>query len=144
MSTLVATAEEFATNLLTESTDPRFLYHNLRHTQRVVDSTKELIEGEKIGNEESKLLLVAAWFHDLGYTVSYENHEEHSCQLSRGFLTKHNCTPTFITNVCNLILATKKWYEPKNELEKIIRDADSSHFHVKNFMATTALLREEV
>ncbi|MDO6471691.1 Pycsar system effector family protein [Maribacter sp. 1_MG-2023] len=144
MSILVSTAEEFATNQLTGNTDPKFLYHNLRHTQRVADSTKELIEGEKIGDEESELLLVAAWFHDLGYTVSYENHEEHGCQLSRDFLTKHNCTPTFITNVCNLILATKKGYEPKNELEKIIRDADSSHFHVKNFMATTELLREEL
>lgn len=143
MSTLVSKAEEFATNQLTGNTDPRYLYHNLRHTQRVVDGTKELITGEKIGEEESELLLVAAWFHDLGYTISYENHEEHSCQLSRDFLTKNNCTPSFITNVCNLILATKKGYEPKNELEKIIRDADSSHFHVKNFMATTELLREE-
>ncbi|SHJ55215.1 Predicted metal-dependent phosphohydrolase, HD superfamily [Maribacter aquivivus] len=143
MSTLVSTAEEFATNQLSGNTDPRYLYHNLRHTQRVVDGTKELITGEKIGEEESELLLVTAWFHDLGYTVSYENHEEHSCQLSRDFLTKNNCTPSFITNVCNLILATKKGYEPKNELEKIIRDADSSHFHVKNFMATTELLREE-
>ena len=143
MSTLVSKAEEFATNQLTGNTDPRYLYHNLRHTQRVVDGTKELITGEKIGEEESELLLVTAWFHDLGYTVSYENHEEHSCQLSRDFLTKNNCTPSFITNVCNLILATKKGYEPKNELEKIIRDADSSHFHVKNFMATTELLREE-
>ncbi|WP_282074981.1 Pycsar system effector family protein [Maribacter aquivivus] len=143
MSTLVSTAEEFATNQLSGNADPRYLYHNLRHTQRVVDGTKELITGEKIGEEESELLLVAAWFHDLGYTISYENHEEHSCQLSRDFLTKNNCTPSFITNVCNLILATKKGYEPKNELEKIIRDADSSHFHVKNFMATTELLREE-
>ena len=54
MSTLVSKAEEFATNQLTGNTDPRYLYHNLRHTQRVVDGTKELITGEKIGEEETE------------------------------------------------------------------------------------------
>lgn len=144
MSKIVSKAEDFATNLLTSNIEPRYLYHNLRHTQRVVNGTKELITGEKIGDEESELLLVAAWFHDLGHTISIENHEEHSCQLSRDFLAKNNCTPTFITSVCDLILATKKGYEPKNELERIIRDADSSHFHVKSFMVSTELLREEL
>ncbi|WP_405411791.1 Pycsar system effector family protein [Maribacter sp. Asnod1-A12] len=144
MSTLVSKTEIFATTKLTDDFDPKFLYHNLRHTQRVVESTKELIEGEEIGEEESELLLITAWLHDLGYTISYENHEEHSCQLSRDFLIKNNCTTLFITNVCNLILATKKGHEPKNKLENIIRDADSSHFHVKNFVANTELLREEL
>ena len=41
-------------------------------------------------------------------------------------------------------MATKKNYSPANELEKIMRDADSSHFHIKNYMATTELLREEL
>jgi len=144
MSTLVSKAEVFATDKLTRDIDPKFLYHNLRHTQRVVDSTKELIEGEHISHTDSELLLVAAWFHDLGFTVSYDNHEENSCQLAKDFLVQHNSPDSFIDNVCSLIMATKKNYEPKNELEKIIRDADSSHFHVKNFMATTELLREEL
>ncbi|WP_036150688.1 Pycsar system effector family protein [Maribacter forsetii] len=144
MSTIVSKAEVFATDQLTGDINPRFLYHNLRHTQRVVDSAKELIEGEKIGNEESELLLVAAWFHDLGYTISYTNHEEYSSQLAKDFLTKHQMPKSFVERVQSLIMATKKNYEPDSELEKIIRDADSSHFHVKNFTATTELLREEL
>ncbi|WP_396632788.1 Pycsar system effector family protein [Maribacter sp. R86514] len=144
MSKLVSKAEVFATAKLSDNIDTRFLYHNLRHTQRVVNSTKELIEGEKVNETDSEPLLVAAWFHDLGYTVSYDNHEENSCQIAKDFLTQHGVENTFIETVCSLIMATKKNYEPKNELEKIIRDADSSHFHVKNFIATTALLREEL
>jgi len=144
MSKLVSKAEVFATAKLSDNIDTRFLYHNLRHTQRVVNSTKELIEGEKVNETDSEPLLVAAWFHDLGYTVSYDNHEENSCQIAKDFLTQHGVENTFIETVCSLIMATKKNYEPKNELEKIIRDADSSHFHIKNFIATTALLREEL
>jgi predicted metal-dependent HD superfamily phosphohydrolase len=144
MSTLVSKAEVFATAKLTGNINPSYLYHNLRHTQRVVDGTKELIDGEKINEEDSKLLLIAAWFHDLGYTISHDNHEEHSCKLAKDFLLENNCQTSFIDHVCNLIMATKKNYDPTNELEKIIRDADSSHFHVKSFVATTELLREEL
>ena len=144
MSSIVSKAEVFATDKLTGNTNPNYLYHNLRHTQRVVDSTKELIEGENIKDNESELLLVAAWFHDLGYTITYHNHEEHSCKLAKEFLTENNYPTPFIEQVCSLIMATKKNYSPANELEKIMRDADSSHFHIKNFMATTELLREEL
>tara|TARA_R110000737_G_scaffold224562_1_gene239557 strand:+ start:154 stop:1365 length:1212 start_codon:yes stop_codon:yes gene_type:complete len=144
MSSIVSKAEVFATDKLTGHINPNYLYHNLRHTQRVVDSTKELIEGEHIQNNESELLLVAAWFHDLGYTITYHNHEEHSCKLAKDFLTENNYPTPFIEQVCSLIMATKKNYSPANELEKIMRDADSSHFHIKNFMATTELLREEL
>ena len=144
MSSIVSKAEVFATDKLTGHINPNYLYHNLRHTQRVVDSTKELIEGENIKDNESELLLVAAWFHDLGYTITYHNHEEHSCKLAKEFLTENNYPTPFIEQVCSLIMATKKNYSPANELEKIMRDADSSHFHIKNFMATTELLREEL
>jgi predicted metal-dependent HD superfamily phosphohydrolase len=144
MSTLVSKTEEFATKKLDSNTNPNYLYHNLRHTQRVVDSTKELIEGEDINEKDSELLLVAAWFHDLGYTLAYNNHEERSCDLAKEFLTGQHCSTSFINSVCKLIMATVKEYNPKNTLEKIIRDADSSHFAVKNFMATSELLREEL
>ncbi|WP_339725120.1 Pycsar system effector family protein [Maribacter stanieri] len=144
MSSIVSKAEVFATDKLTGHINPNYLYHNLRHTQRVVDSTKELIEGENIKDNESELLLVAAWFHDLGYTITYHNHEEHSCKLAKEFLTENNYPTPFIEQVCSLIMATKKNYSPANELEKIMRDADSSHFHIKNYMATTELLREEL
>jgi len=108
MSTIVSKAEVFATDLLTGNIDPRFLYHNLRHTQRVVESTKELIEGENISDEESEQLLVAAWFHDLGYTKSYTDHEEQSCLLVKDFLAEHKMSVSFSEIVCSLIMATKK------------------------------------
>jgi predicted metal-dependent HD superfamily phosphohydrolase len=103
-----------------------------------------LIKGEKIENKNAEQLLVAAWFHDLGYTVSYNDHEEHSCEFAKEFLSKNNCSSAFIDTVCSLIMATVSDYEPKNNFEKIIRDADSSHFAAKSFMATSELLREEL
>ncbi|WP_339835758.1 Pycsar system effector family protein [uncultured Maribacter sp.] len=144
MSTIVSKAEEFATIKLTSDSVANYLYHNLRHTQHVVDSTKELITGEKVDEKNAEQLLVAAWFHDVGYTISYNDHEKHSCELVKDFLTKNDCSPSFIDSVCALIMATVKDYEPKNHLEKIICDADSSHLAIKNYMAISELQREEL
>lgn len=144
MSILVSKAEDFATIKLTSIDGVKYLYHNLRHTQRVVESILELIEGEKVEDKNAEQLLVAAWFHDLGYMVSYNDHEEHSCEFAKEFLTKNDCSSTLIKSVCSLIMATVSDYEPKNNLEKIMRDADSSHFSVKSFMAISELLREEL
>jgi len=47
MFEIVQKAEEFVTNMLVNELDPKFLYHNLKHTQRVVKSTKELIENQQ-------------------------------------------------------------------------------------------------
>lgn len=144
MSAIVSKAEDFATKKLASNSGPNYLYHNLRHTQRVAQSTEELIKGEEINDKDAAFLLVAAWFHDLGYTVTYANHEEESCAMAKEFLKENDCSQDFIDSTCQLIMATVKDHEPKNKLEEIIRDADSSHFAVKSFLATSELLREEL
>lgn len=144
MDTIVSKAESFVTQKLGQEIDADYLYHNLRHTQRVVKSAKELLDGEEVGEKDREKLMVAIWFHDLGYLESHDDHEAHSCQMAREFLEKEDCPDQFIEDVCSLILATRMNYEPKSHLEKIMRDADSSHFAKKTFVQTSELLREEL
>ncbi|PIB30454.1 phosphohydrolase [Maribacter sp. 4U21] len=144
MSDILSKVEAYVVEMLSSETNGSFLYHNLRHTQRVVNSAKKLIEGEKVTEDDGQKLLIAAWFHDLGYTQSINDHEEHSCSLAKQFLEQEAVDADYMDEVCDLIRATKKDYEPRNKLEEIIRDADSSHFAKKSFMATTELLREEL
>lgn len=144
MDSIVSKAEVFVTQKLGKEIDKKYLYHNLRHTQRVVNSAAELIEGEEVAEKDQEKLMVAAWFHDVGYLRSHDNHEEHSCKMAQEFLAKENCSEDFIEDVCNLILATTMNYDPKNPLEEIMRDADSSHFAKKSFIQTSELLREEL
>lgn len=144
MDSIIAKAEAFVTEKLGQELDVKYLYHNLRHTQRVVESIQELIKGEDVGEKDANKLMVSAWFHDLGYLKSFNNHEEQSCEMAQQFLRDENCKEEFIESVCNLIMATKMNYEPKNHLEEIMRDADSSHFSKKSFLQTSELLREEL
>ena len=144
MSDSISKTEAYATELLSTKLDHKYLYHNLRHTQRVVKSTKELLEHYNLNENENSAILIAAWLHDTGYTVSSINHEEHSATIAKEFLVKLGCEKAFIKTVNSLILATKMGEEPTNLSEQIIKDADCSHFAHQSFLETSELLREEL
>ncbi|WP_418499779.1 Pycsar system effector family protein [Flagellimonas sp.] len=144
MSEIVEKTERFASKLLTEKLDPRFLYHNLRHTQRVVKSTKELLNFYSLGDDENEQLLLAAWLHDIGYVEDRENHEEASCKMATSFLGENGYDSKGITQICKLIMATKMGHEPQNLSEEIIKDADTSHFAQSSYWETTDYLKEEL
>ncbi|MFX0556437.1 Pycsar system effector family protein [Maribacter sp. CXY002] len=144
MSEILEKTENFVAELLSNNLDSRYLYHNLRHTQRVVKSTKELLNSCTLSDKEKEAILLAAWLHDTGYTKGSTNHEEHSCQIANEFLKKEGYTPHLITEVLKCIMATERFAEPQTIDEKIIRDADSSHFGQKSYLETSELLREEL
>ncbi len=140
---LTSEAEKFTITLLSEKLDTSFTYHNLSHTRRVVEKATELAELSKIDDSQKRLLTAAAWLHDIGYTKSIKNHEEESVTLAKPFLESIKCSNEDIKTISELILATKMNAVPKNQLEKIIRDADCSHTGSKNYAEVSALLRKE-
>ncbi len=144
MSEIVQKAENYVTDLLTNELNPDFLYHNLRHTQRVVKNTKELVNHYALDATKAENLELAAWFHDTGYTKGVENHEKNSCTVSKPFLKEHGLAKERIDEISRLILATERFYDPKSLDEEIIRDADASHFGQSSYIETSELLREEL
>nr|WP_321232244.1 Pycsar system effector family protein [uncultured Psychroserpens sp.] len=143
MDTLIIEVEKYVVNLLNETLDSTFTYHNLPHTQRVVQKTQELAEASQLDSTQANLLAISAWFHDTGYTQDIENHEDKSAKIASAFLKNQNVSQEHIDTVSQLILATKMASEPNNELEKIIRDADASHLASKNYRDISELLRKE-
>lgn len=144
MSELLSKVEDFVTNMLANDLDGNYLYHNLRHTQRVVKSTKELLEAHDLKPKENDLITLAAWFHDTGYTEGPDNHEAASCTIARKFLDIEKCDEKLIQEVCTLIMATRRNHDPLNLLEEIMRDADSSHFGQSSYADTSEMLRQEL
>ena len=144
MSDIIEKTKVFTTDLLTNVLDSKHLYHDLRHTLRVVKSTKELLDAHNLGDEDQETLLLTAWLHDIGYTKGAENHEESSCILASEFLKGAGYPETKIKKVTDCIMATRRFYQPKNLFEEIIRDADSSHFGQNSYVETANYLREEL
>ncbi len=143
MENLIVIVEKHVSTELRTKLPHTFIYHNLGHTQRVVKSVIELIEGEKISGESAENLILAAWFHDLGYTLGCENHEKKSIEKAREFLLQNDVPENRITEISDLILSTQMGHEPQNHFEKVINDADNSHFGKKGYSEICALLREE-
>ncbi len=144
MSGIVEKTNQFVVDLLSRELDPKFLYHNLRHTQRVVKSTKELTDFYDLDEKDKEVLLLAAWLHDTGYTKGSENHEKSSCVIAKDFLLGIGYDAKLIQRVEDCIMATQRYSQPTSQLEEIIRDADCSHFGQNSFLETSELLREEL
>ncbi|MCF4102636.1 DUF5706 domain-containing protein [Gillisia sp. M10.2A] len=144
MTELISKTDAFVLDLFKEKLPNTYIYHNYNHTQRVVKSTKELIENSEINVKEEQILLLSAWLHDTGYTVKFVDHEHESAKIAKKFLTENNVNPEIISEVEKCILATKFDSTPNGKLEEIIRDADSSHFAKDYFDETSEFLRQEL
>lgn len=144
MSEIIEKTKSFVTDLLKNELASEYLYHNLRHTQRVVKSSEEIINYRNLNALDSETLILAAWLHDTGYTKGSEGHEEKSCAIAKDFLEKQGYRADGIKEVLEIIMATKRHHVPKTVKEQIIRDADASHFGQKSYLETCELLREEL
>ena len=90
METLIVEVEKYVVDFINKNVDKSFVYHNLTHTQSVVENAKEIIEGSNIEEKQANQLVIAAWFHDTGYINGVENHEENSVQIATDFLKPHH------------------------------------------------------
>ena len=107
MNNLIEKADKFVEELFKEKLPNTFIYHNYQHTERVVKSTKELIDNSEINVKEEEALILAAWLHDTGYIHKYKGHEEKSVEIAEEFLKENNATEELIASVKKYILATK-------------------------------------
>ncbi|WP_034062459.1 Pycsar system effector family protein [Lacinutrix jangbogonensis] len=143
MNNLIIEAEKHVISYLNKNLDSTFVYHNLAHTQRVVEKAKELIEDSNLTEDEKIELLVAAWFHDTGFTKTIKNHEKESVAIATHFLKSQTVSEEKIIAISNIIMSTKMGYKPKNKLEGIIKDADCAHISSKNYDEYASLLKKE-
>ncbi len=137
-------SEDYAKNLLKDKLSSAYTYHNLDHTIQVVDKIKILAKEENISPEDTENLLLAGWFHDLGYVDNADNHEEESRKIASDFLKQHQFPEERIAKIGELILATDKFYKPKNHLEEVIKDADLYHLASDDYFRICENLRQEI
>ncbi len=141
--TLINQAQDFVCNLLKDKLSSLYTYHNLQHTLGVVNAVTILCDSENLDSSERELLLLAAWFHDLGYINGYTNHEDSGCAIVCDFLKEKGKSEQDIAKVTRLIQATAMEYVPQTLFEKIIKDADYYHLFEENYLETCQILREE-
>ena len=144
-SHLVTKAREFATDIFTAKVNKNVRYHNLEHTQRVVLACEELADYYQLQPEEREPLLIAAWFHDTGFsTGESQGHEDASISLATSFLKENHADAALTNKVVSAIEATKMPQNPRNLIEQILCDADLFHLGTEEFKGKNELLRQEL
>ena len=82
---------------------PKIVYHNFKHSEEVVNAAFEIGKAEKISEQDLEILLLAAWFHDIGFVKGFENHEEESKKIVSKYLKKIDYSEDLIAKVCEII-----------------------------------------
>ncbi|KIA88749.1 phosphohydrolase [Pedobacter kyungheensis] len=124
--------------------DPRLVYHNLAHTEEVVNAAQQIANHYQVSEEDFFTVTVAAYFHDTGYFEDALNHEAKGAEMADHFLEQHGVNAAVREGVKSAILATKIPQQPTNQIDKILCDADLFHLGLPDFRKKGKLMHKEV
>jgi predicted metal-dependent HD superfamily phosphohydrolase len=120
-------------------------YHDLAHTTEFVAPDAELL-GRAVGldDHELGLLLVAAWFHDVGFVERYEDNEVLGVAIATEALEGLGFDPDDVAAVAAAIWATRLPQVPTTVLGELLCDADLSVLASTRFLERDAGLHAEL
>ena len=124
--------------------DAEYVYHDLSHTEQVVEHARQLGPLEGLRQEEQQLLELAAWFHDTGYDRGPDGHELRSCINAKAFLRPRGLHDDQLDRICQAIEATRLPPRPRTVLGQLLCDADMGHLGSKNYWDRCRLVRQEL
>jgi uncharacterized protein len=114
------------------------------HHDDVVPAATRLATLAGVRGVSLLLLNTAAYYHDLGYIVRREGHEEAGVELAAAALPVFDYQPTHIRRVAALIRATKMPQRPRSLPAQILADADLDVLGRDDFLTRNCVLRQEL
>ena len=143
MPSIVENAESFIRQLLTEKLSADHRFHDLQHTLSVRDAALLLGRMRQLPEDQLQILTLASLLHDTGFTKQYQDHETASRQIAEAFLEEQGFDAGQISQVLQLIEATRPTRLPQTPLEELIRDADLNNLGKSGYGDTIDNLRHE-
>lgn len=118
-------------------------FHNLQHTINVVTAVEIIGTGEGLDKKDRSMVILAAWFHDVGYVNGFKGHEENSAKIATEYLISKGIQEKDIDTIKELILSTRHPQQPLSIAAQVICDADLLHLADADYEEKNALLRKE-
>jgi predicted metal-dependent HD superfamily phosphohydrolase len=144
LSQILQSVETHVTALFQQLPNEKLLYHNIRHTQDVVNNAATIAAHYQLPEEDNFAVLTAAWFHDVGYLFGPPaGHEATGAQKATAFLSKQELPAALVEKIAGCIMATCLPQSPHNLPGQIVCDADLYNFGMDDFRDKTKLLRRE-
>lgn len=141
---LIKQVRQYAEETFKNPAFNRYTYHNLEHTQDVINAINTIGMQSKLTDDEMETAIVAGWFHDIGYLSGGSNHEAKSAYLAEEMLGSWEVEPKKITAVSDAISATKMPQNPVSLAAKVLCDADLFNLSSDLFEEKGQRLRAEM
>lgn len=135
--------KELVQNYFADHLNPNRIYHNLQHTQSVVEYAIKIAAEYKLDSKSLFIIQTAAWFLDIGYTEDPAQPEKKGARIAEKLLKKIPLDEDLIKGVKSCILATMIPQKPHNLMEQILCDACMFHLGSKDFASGSKLMRKE-
>lgn len=142
-ASILGEAEQFVVNILTTDLPDGMFYHSVDHTRFVVKAVETIGKESGLSQHELEIVKIAAWFHDVGYVASVDDHETESIRLAKEFLGSQHVDLSEIHLVEECIESTRIPQKPQNELAKVLCDADMFHLASPDYPEYREMMRKE-
>jgi len=136
--------EEVILDKLEKELPPYLFYHNVKHTVDVVTEVELIGWAEGCTDEDILILKTAGLFHDVGFTIEYDNHEYFGSVIAREMLPGYGYSNEQIDRICRIIQSTKMPPAPEGLLEEIICDSDLDYLGRSDFIPVSNTLYQEL
>jgi CheY-like chemotaxis protein/class 3 adenylate cyclase/predicted metal-dependent HD superfamily phosphohydrolase len=138
-------AVRYALGRLESELAPELTYHSLEHTRGdVLPATRRLAALMAIDPDETRLLEVAAAFHDIGFVHGRQEHERAGAEIAAQVLPGFGFTSEQVAAVQGMILATRLPQSPRSPLEEVLADADLDNLGRPDGLTWSHHLRTEL
>jgi predicted metal-dependent HD superfamily phosphohydrolase len=137
-------AQHYVKSYFDKNVNEKLIYHNIKHTEMVVEAAKDIGQHYQLNDADFFTVVVAAWFHDIGYlTGDPTGHEERGAKMAQSYLEGTGVERGVIEAVSRCIIATKLPQRAVGLTEQIVCDADLYHLGTDAFGDRNKLMRKE-
>ncbi|MEO6453628.1 MAG: Pycsar system effector family protein [Ginsengibacter sp.] len=140
---LLRETAEYVQQYMAEHFTDIILFHNYRHTLKVVRVCDMISMENDLTKKERRIIHLAAWFSNIGYKENPDNHEVESAKHAIVFFEEKGLDKSDIEEIQECILATKAPQHPHSETARILCDAVLFHLADRNYFDELKLLRRE-
>lgn len=135
--------QTFVLTRLEDGLDSNLSYHSVDHTLDVVSAANRIAQEERMDEEITELINVAALMHDTGFLVQYFDNEPEACKLTREWMPQFGYQAEQIKVVCEMVMATRVPQTPPHHFARIICDADLDYLGRDDFFTIGHRLYQE-